>query len=183
MYHGARLGRLGRKKRGRYVGAWCTRVNNRNQWIKVDFSRPMKITKILTQGRQDASQWVTYYKVSSSLDGVHWQVYRFKNSDKVIAWKSWVLSILAKYIINKIDYRSSFYVVSWVINSDISTAYCYSLVWGQLQLNACRLIKWNGLLWLVEIDWRSTLFLQIRFSTLVSCRWVSWSSASTPSKS
>ncbi|CAH3022884.1 unnamed protein product [Porites evermanni] len=83
VYHGARLGRLGRKKRGRYVGAWCTRANNRNQWLKVDFSRPMKITKILTQGRQDAAQWVTYYKVSSSLDGVHWQVYRFKNSDKI----------------------------------------------------------------------------------------------------
>ena len=111
VYHGARLGRLGRKKRGRYVGAWCTRVNNRNQWLKVDFSRPMKITKILTQGRQDAAQWVTYYKVSSSLDEVHWQIYRFKNSDKVIAWKSWVLFILAEYI-NKVDYRSFFDVVS-----------------------------------------------------------------------
>ena len=83
VYTGARFGRLGRQKRGRYVGAWCARVNNKNQWFKVDFGRPMKITKILTQGRQDAAQWVTYYKVSSSLDGVHWQVYRFKNSDKV----------------------------------------------------------------------------------------------------
>ena len=65
------------------MGAWCARVNNRNQWLKVDFGRPMKITKILTQGRQDAAQWVTYYRVSSSLDGIHWQVYRFKNNDKV----------------------------------------------------------------------------------------------------
>ena len=83
VYTAARLGRLGLHKRGRYVGAWCARHNNKNQWIKVDFGRTMKITKIATQGRQDAAQWVTYYKVSSSLDGVHWQVYRFKNSDKV----------------------------------------------------------------------------------------------------
>ena len=83
VYTAARLGRLGLHKRGRYVGAWCARHNNKNQWFKVDFGRTMKITKIATQGRQDAAQWVTYYKVSSSLDGVHWQVYRFKNSDKV----------------------------------------------------------------------------------------------------
>ena len=83
VYHASRLGRLGLHKRGRYVGAWCARHNNKNQWIKVDFGRTMKITKIATQGRQDAAQWVTYYRVSSSLDGVHWQVYRFKNSDKV----------------------------------------------------------------------------------------------------
>ena len=84
---------------------------------------------------------------------------------------------------NIVDCRSSFDVVSWVINRDISTAYCYSSVWGQLQLSACRLIKWKGLLWLVEIDWRKRRFLQIWFSTLVSYRWVSWSCASTPSKS
>lgn len=83
VYHSARLGRLGHHKRGRYVGAWCAKHNNKNQWLKVDFGRPMKITKIATQGRQDAAQWVTYYRVSSSLDGIHWQVYRFKNSDKV----------------------------------------------------------------------------------------------------
>lgn len=92
VYHAARLGRLGLHKRGRYVGAWCARHNNKNQWIKVDFGRTMKITKIATQGRQDAAQWVTYYRVSSSLDGVHWQVYRFKNNDKVrkcdCSWKN-----------------------------------------------------------------------------------------------
>ena len=82
-YHAARLGRLGKQKKGRYVGAWCAKHNNKNQWLKVDFGRPTKITKIATQGRQDSAQWVTYYQVSSSLDGIHWQVYRFKNSDKV----------------------------------------------------------------------------------------------------
>ena len=79
------LGRLRRPKRGAYMGAWCAKHNNHNQWFKVDFGRPMKITKIATQGRQDASQWVTRYLVSSSLDAVHWAVYRFKSNDKVIS--------------------------------------------------------------------------------------------------
>ena len=83
VYHAARLGRLHLHKRGRYVGAWCAKHKNRNQWFKVNFGRLMKITKIATQGRQDAAQWVTYYRVSSSVDGIHWQMYRFKNNDMV----------------------------------------------------------------------------------------------------
>ena len=83
VYHAARLGRLHLHKRGRYVGAWCTKHKNRNQWFKVNFGRLMKITKIATQGRQDAAQWVTYYRVSSSVDGIHWQMYRFKSNDMV----------------------------------------------------------------------------------------------------
>lgn len=82
-YHAAWLGRLGRVRHGKYVGAWCARHNNHNQWIKFDFSRPMKITKVDTQGRQDAAQWVTRYLLSSSLDGTHWQIYRFNSQDKV----------------------------------------------------------------------------------------------------
>ena len=82
-HHAAWLGRLGRVRHGAYVGAWCARHNNHNQWIKFDFSRPMRITKVDTQGRQDADQWVTRYQLSSSLDGIHWQIYRFKSQDKV----------------------------------------------------------------------------------------------------
>ena len=82
-YHAPSLARLGRTKRGRYVGAWCARHNNHNQWFKVDFGKPMKITKIVTQGRQDYGQWVTRYLLSSSQDGVHWSLYRYKSNDKV----------------------------------------------------------------------------------------------------
>lgn len=82
-YHTARLARLGTVKRGRYVGAWCARHNNHNQWLKVDFRRPMKITKIETQGRQDTNQWVTRYQLSYSQDGAHWTLYRHRSSDKV----------------------------------------------------------------------------------------------------
>jgi len=85
-FHAASLGRLGRTKRGRYIGAWCARHNNHNQWFKVDFGLPMKITKIDTQGRQDYGQWVTRYLLSSSQDGIHWSMYRYKSNDKVACY-------------------------------------------------------------------------------------------------
>ena len=82
-YHAAWVGRLGRVKTGRYIGAWCPKHRNHNQWFKVDFRRLMKITKIATQGRQDAGHWVTSYYLSSSVDNVHWAIYRFRSVNKV----------------------------------------------------------------------------------------------------
>ncbi|XP_068726462.1 lactadherin-like [Montipora capricornis] len=82
MYYAARLGRLGLKKRGRYMGGWSARLKNKFQWLKVDFGKTLKITKLMTQGRQDYAEWVTYFHLSSSFDGIHWQYYRHMNRDK-----------------------------------------------------------------------------------------------------
>ena len=82
-FHAAWLGRLGRVKTGRYIGAWCSKYKNYNQWFKVDFGRPMKITKIATQGRQDVGHWITSYYVSFSADNIHWAMYRFRSVNKV----------------------------------------------------------------------------------------------------
>ena len=76
QFHIAWLGRLHRPKRGRYVGAWCARHNNRNQWLQVDLGRTMKISGIATQGRQEADQWVTAYWVLYGFDGVHFVRYK-----------------------------------------------------------------------------------------------------------
>ena len=76
QFHIAWLGRLHRPKRGRYVGAWCARHNNHNQWLQVDLGRTMKISGIATQGRQDADQWVTSYWVLYGFDGVHFVRYK-----------------------------------------------------------------------------------------------------------
>ena len=82
-FHAAWLGRLGRVKTGRYIGAWCAKYKNYHQWFKVDFGRPMKITKIASQGRQDVGHWVTSYYVSFSADNIHWAMYRFRSVNKV----------------------------------------------------------------------------------------------------
>ena len=106
-YHAAWLGRLGRVKAGRYIGAWCPKHRNHNQWIKVDFRRLMKITKIATQGRYDAGHWVTSYYLSSSVDNVHWAIYRFRSVNKVAnhtivnggnGYKTWQSSLLFVFV-------------------------------------------------------------------------------------
>lgn len=83
-YHAAHLARLHGRRRGRYIGAWSSRYNNRYQWLQVDFGGAAKVIRITTQGRQDANQWVTQYYVSHSLDRVHFSEYKERNNRKVM---------------------------------------------------------------------------------------------------
>lgn len=119
QFYAARLARLGRGKRGKYSGAWCSRHKNHYQWLKVDFGRLMKITQVLTQGRQDYGQWVTSYYLSSSVDNVHWAMYRFRSGNKVrrnalryiIPWQSYDLDVIFGFASSMLD------VPFWIIES------------------------------------------------------------------
>lgn len=82
-YHAAFLGRLHRARHGKYMGAWCARSNNRYQYLQIDFTRPSKIIKITTQGRQDADQWVTQYYITHSVNAINFVEYKERNSRKV----------------------------------------------------------------------------------------------------
>lgn len=81
--HGPYLGRLHFTARGSYQGAWTAKHNNRYQWFQVDFRRPTKVTSVLTQGRQNANQWVTQYRLAYSQDGLTWAYYKLRDSIKV----------------------------------------------------------------------------------------------------
>lgn len=70
-FHAPWLARLHRRKHGRFVGSWAAKHNNHHQFLQVDLGRTMKITGINTQGRYDASQWVTAYYVLYSSDGMY----------------------------------------------------------------------------------------------------------------
>ncbi|KAL9955702.1 hypothetical protein ACROYT_G037062 [Oculina patagonica] len=59
---------------GRY-GAWSNGNLRENSWFQVDFGRSVKVTMVATQGRQDAYQWVSKYRVSYSNDGIFFQDY------------------------------------------------------------------------------------------------------------
>ena len=37
--------------------------SKRNQWIQVNFRRPVKVFGIVTQGRSNANEWVTGFNV------------------------------------------------------------------------------------------------------------------------
>ena len=75
IYHGPSRARLQIPQRGRYRGAWSARHNNQYQWIRIDFRRPVKVLAVASQGRSDASQWVTRYYLSYSFDGIHFVPY------------------------------------------------------------------------------------------------------------
>ena len=81
--HGPHLGRLHFTARGSYQGGWSARHNNRYQWFQVDFRRPTKITNVATQGRHNAAQWVTQYRLSYSQDGLTWALYKLRDGIKV----------------------------------------------------------------------------------------------------
>ena len=84
--HAANNGRLHLKRAGSRMGAWCARHNNRYQWLSVDFGRPMRITKVASQGRQDARQWVTQYYLSYSQDSVFFAEYKQNSARRVRTW-------------------------------------------------------------------------------------------------
>ena len=65
--------------------AWCAGANNANQWAQVDLGGPTRVTGVITQGRYESGQWVTYYKVLYSLDGSNFDyVEDSEGNEKVI---------------------------------------------------------------------------------------------------
>lgn len=83
-YHRANRARLNTVANKRYRGAWSARKNNRRQWIQVRLGRKTRITGVVTQGRQDANQWVTSYKLSYSSNGRTFRPYRENGRVKVL---------------------------------------------------------------------------------------------------
>lgn len=93
--HGPYLGRLHFTARGHYQGGWSARHNNRYQWFQVDFRKPTKVTSVLTQGRQNANQWVTQYRLAYSQDGLTWAFYKLRDAFKVrcTSGKMWSVNL------------------------------------------------------------------------------------------
>lgn len=82
-YHRADRARLNTVANKRHRGAWSARKNNKRQWIQVKLGHKTRITGVVTQGRQDANQWVTSYSISYSLNGRTFRPYRENGRMKV----------------------------------------------------------------------------------------------------
>ena len=68
---------------GGKTGAWSALYLDKGQWIQIDLGDIAKVTKVGTQGRQEAGQWVTEYTVSFSLDGGFYKFFKQANYDVV----------------------------------------------------------------------------------------------------
>ena len=75
--HAAIQGRLNFQASGIKQGAWSAKSNDRNQWLQIDLGAAYsKVTRVASQGRNGADQWVTKYRLQYSNDGVNYQNYR-----------------------------------------------------------------------------------------------------------
>ncbi|XP_078346319.1 LOW QUALITY PROTEIN: SCO-spondin-like [Oculina patagonica] len=99
--HGATNARLNHLAGYGKTGAWTALYKEQGQWIQVDLGDITKVTKIGTQGRGDAGQWVTEYKVSYSFDGGYFEFYKHDpySSERVFKGNSDQNSI----VINTLD--------------------------------------------------------------------------------
>ena len=82
--HAAKLGRLNLVAGSGKAGAWCAKLDNNKQWLQIDLGTPTTVTRVATQGRQDASQWVTSYSLSYSLTGSYWVQYTVRGNKKAM---------------------------------------------------------------------------------------------------
>ena len=74
--HAPFQGRLHFQATANKVGSWSAASNDPSQWLQVDLgSQYTKVTRVATQGRDDAPQWVTKYKLQFSDDGVTFHYY------------------------------------------------------------------------------------------------------------
>jgi hypothetical protein len=77
--------------------AWCSRKKDRKQWLQTDFGTTTRVTRIVTQGRQNAVQWVKSYYVSYSRNGQSFTTYKEGGKTKVLA-QLLVVSKLVLYL-------------------------------------------------------------------------------------
>ncbi|RMX52485.1 hypothetical protein pdam_00013777, partial [Pocillopora damicornis] len=100
--HGASNARLHRPAGGGRTGAWSAKRNDKSQWIQVDLRERYKVTKVLTQGRQDYAQWVTQFKVSYSVDGTNFifqnKVYQANSNQNTVVVNALEKPIQAHFI-------------------------------------------------------------------------------------
>ena len=53
-------------------GGWVALESDIQPWLQISLYRQTSITGVIMQGREDEDQWVTSYKVQTSLDGTSW---------------------------------------------------------------------------------------------------------------
>ena len=83
--HAALQGRLYYKPNSGRTGAWSAKTNDVNQWLQIDLGGHSRVTRVASQGRNAANQWVTKYKLQYGDDGQTFHYYRGEGetTDKV----------------------------------------------------------------------------------------------------
>ncbi|XP_072041633.1 EGF-like repeat and discoidin I-like domain-containing protein 3 [Amphiura filiformis] len=73
LYHRACNARLNCPGKPGTTGHWGAAFNDINQWIQAEMAEETLVTGVMIQGRPDAPQWVSKFKIQYSLDGNYWK--------------------------------------------------------------------------------------------------------------
>ena len=76
-------GRLHFLHRSGRVGSWSANRLDVYQYLQVNFGAWTKISRVATQGRNDADQWVKSFSLSYGYDSVFFRIYKEDNKKKV----------------------------------------------------------------------------------------------------
>lgn len=64
---------------------WCSKAAaTNNEWLKVDLGKLYSVCAVATQGDRNGNEWVTAFKLSFSLDGTSWNVYKGDTNKDVV---------------------------------------------------------------------------------------------------
>ena len=75
-YHAPEQGRLHFPEAGGKAGGWAARARDTNQWLQIDLKNSYtNITRVATQGRNGANEWVTKYNLLYSDDAANFSFY------------------------------------------------------------------------------------------------------------
>ena len=104
-YHAAVQGRLHFPEAFGKAGGWAARTRDTNQWLQIDMKNEYtNFTRVATQGRNGANEWVTEYALQYSDDGVNFYYYmdqgqisrKVKQGNR--SWNSLLSFLVMKYI-------------------------------------------------------------------------------------
>lgn len=66
------------------AGAWVAGTQDTNQYVEIDMRLPYRYTAVYIQGRSDADEWVTSFKLQYyDEDSLVWQTYTDVNGSDV----------------------------------------------------------------------------------------------------
>ena len=65
-------------------GGWVAGVDDTSQWLQVNLFRQTLVGGVIIQGRQGQYEWVTKYKVATSLDGSTWDNVKDENGTEEV---------------------------------------------------------------------------------------------------
>lgn len=99
--YGADQGRLQAQSGSGGQGSWVPTASNQQQWFQVEFGDWTKVTRVAVQGRLNAAQWVTKFKLSYSYEGVFFKEYFEEVGQAKVKKKNVALSLIFNHCNNK----------------------------------------------------------------------------------